>query len=86
MHELSVAIEVCRIAEERLGTARAHRLRLVALDVGADAGLEPSNLEFCLETLLRQPPFGHARLQLTPVAGDDVRIDYLEVEHGDSDD
>lgn len=86
MHEMSVAVEVCRIAEHRLGSAEAHRLRTVVLDLGTGSGLEPANLEFCLEALLGQPPFGAARPRLVPVAGDDVRIDYLEVELDDPDD
>ena len=86
MHELSLAVEVCRIAEERLGSNRASRLRVVALEVGQDAGIEPANLEFCLETLLSQSPFGAARPALRHVEGRDLRIEYLEVEDGGPDD
>jgi Zn finger protein HypA/HybF involved in hydrogenase expression len=82
MHELSVANEVCRIAEERLGTAGSRHLRVLALTVGDEAGLEPSNLHFCLEALLGQPPFGAARPLVTLLPGDELRIEYLEVEDG----
>lgn len=82
MHELSVANEVCRIAEAHLGTGEAHRLRVLVIEVGNDAGLEPANLEFCLEALLALPPFGRARPRLVARSGDTLRIDSLEVEDG----
>jgi Zn finger protein HypA/HybF involved in hydrogenase expression len=85
VHELSVALEVCRMAEERLGDA-APRLRAVALAVGAGSGLEPENLVFCLDALLGQPPFGAARTQLAVCESDVLRVDYFEVDDGHPDD
>jgi Zn finger protein HypA/HybF involved in hydrogenase expression len=84
MHELSVALEVCRMAEERLGAA-VPRLRAVGLAVGNACGLEPANLVFCLDALLGQPPFGAARTHLATCEGDVLRVDYFEVddEHPD---
>jgi len=80
VHEMSVAVEVCRIAEERLGTEGASRLRVVGLVVGDDAGLEPLNLEFCLDALLGQPPFGAGRVSVARVPGDELRVEYIEVD------
>jgi Zn finger protein HypA/HybF involved in hydrogenase expression len=80
MHELSIAMEICRIAEAQVGTASASRIRRVAVCVGEDAGLEPSSLEFCLETLLAEPPFAGAAVQLVPAVGTELRVDYLEVD------
>jgi Zn finger protein HypA/HybF involved in hydrogenase expression len=85
MHELSVAIEVCRMAEERLGPD-ARRLRRVGLVVGDEAGLEPANLSFCLDALLGQPPFGAATAVVASCSGPDLRVDYYEVDDGDPDD
>ncbi|HSA54751.1 MAG TPA: hydrogenase/urease maturation nickel metallochaperone HypA [Gemmatimonadaceae bacterium] len=85
MHELSVALEVCRMAEERLG-ATVSSLRLVRLEVGDDAGLEPENLAFCLDALLSQPPFGAAHAELARGPGDVLRVDYFEVDDGHPDD
>jgi Zn finger protein HypA/HybF involved in hydrogenase expression len=85
MHELSVAIEVCRMAEERLG-ADAPRLRRVGVVVGDDAGLEPANLSFCLDALLGQPPFGTATAVLSSCSGPDLRVDYYEVDDDDPND
>ena len=80
MHEFSVALEVCRMAEERLGTDTVPRLRKVGLMVGSDSGLEPANLSFCLDALLAQPPFGTACCVLEECDGDVLRVDYFEVE------
>lgn len=79
MHELSIAMEVCRMAESTLG-ADASRLRRVALTVGDDAGVERDNLSFCLDVLLSQPPFGTATTALARCPGDVLRVDHYEVD------
>jgi Zn finger protein HypA/HybF involved in hydrogenase expression len=86
MHELSVALEICRIAEQRLGEGDSQRLVTVGLDLGDESGLEPENLRFCLETLLSSPPFGAARPAITRLPGDALRVTYLEIEDGSQDD
>lgn len=86
MHEMSVALEVCRIAEERLGRAALPSLRAVALEVGDDAGVELSSLSFCLETLLGVPPFAGATPLIERRAGDVLRVSYLEIDDGRPDD
>jgi Zn finger protein HypA/HybF involved in hydrogenase expression len=80
---MSIALEVCRMAEERVGAAGAPRLLAVGLDVGDDCGLEAANLEFCLEALLAQPPFAGARPVIARCAGDVLRLTYLEVDDDD---
>ena len=80
MHELSVALEVCRMAEERLGTEALPRVVAVGVEVGDDAGIEPDNLAFCLEALLGAPPFRHATPRVTRLPGDVLRLAYLEIE------
>jgi Zn finger protein HypA/HybF involved in hydrogenase expression len=82
MHEMSVALEVCRMAEERLDVQQLGQLVSVGLQVGDQAGLEPENLSFCLETLLSQPPFAGALPVIIRVQGDVLRLDYLEVDDG----
>jgi Zn finger protein HypA/HybF involved in hydrogenase expression len=86
VHELSLAVEICRMAEAHLGATGAGRLRCVALEVGDDAGVEADNLEFCLGALLAQAPFAGARATITRMAGSDLRVSYLEVDDGDPDD
>lgn len=85
MHELSVALEICRLAEDRLAPSELPRLITVALEVGCDSGLEPANLQFCLDSLLSAPPFAGARGIITPVPGDVLRLNYLEVDDGSPD-
>jgi len=82
MHEMGVATEICRIAEHKVGTAMAPQLRRVAVVVGSEAGVEPSSLEFCLDALLAQPPFGGASSHITLEPGDALRVDFLEVDDG----
>jgi Zn finger protein HypA/HybF involved in hydrogenase expression len=86
MHEMSVAVEVCRLAEERLAPADLPQLVTVGLDVGDDAGIEPDNLLFCLEALLAAPPFHKARPALTRCRGDVLRVTYLELDDDRPDD
>lgn len=80
MHELSVALEVCRMAEERLGRDVLPRVVAVGVEVGDDAGIEPENLTFCLEALLGAPPFRRATPRITRLPGDVLRLAYLEVD------
>lgn len=86
MHELSVALEICRLAEASAGPPGPAGVRVVAVEIGREAGLEPDHLRFCLEALLAAPPFGSARPELTLVPGDDMRVAWLEVEDGRPDD
>ena len=82
MHELSVAIEICRLAEEKIGATDASRLVTVGVVVGDEAGIEADNLAFCLDALLTAPPFGAGHAVIERVAGDALRLDYLEVDDG----
>lgn len=83
MHEMSIALEVCRIAEQQADAARVLR---VGVEVGDDAGVEVSSLEFCLEHLLKEPPFAGATPLITRVPGDALRVSYLDVDDGRPDD
>lgn len=86
MHELSLAHEICRIAEASAGALGPGAVREVAVEVGDTSGVEPGSLAFCLEVLLGQPPFGQARPRLIPRSGDVLRVSYLEVDDGRTDD
>lgn len=83
MHEMSIALEVCRIAEEQVGLERLPCVTTVGLDVGDDAGVEIGNLEFCLEALLVQPPFRVGKPAITRRPGDVLRLSYLELDEDD---
>jgi Zn finger protein HypA/HybF involved in hydrogenase expression len=82
VHELSLALEVCRIAEAQVGAGRAADIVEVGVEVGEDSGVEPEGLAFCLEVLLSEPPFGRARPVLERRPGDVLRVSYLEVDEG----
>jgi len=80
MHELSLALEVCRIAESHLEAGTTRRLRKVGIEVGRDANIEVENFRFCLEALLDAPPFAGAVPSIIPCTGTDLRLAYLEVD------
>jgi Zn finger protein HypA/HybF involved in hydrogenase expression len=80
MHEMSVAMEICRIAEEHLGLHSLGRVREIGLVVGRDSGVEPDNLAFCLDALLDRPPFGGARTSIELTGGDELKVSYLEID------
>jgi Zn finger protein HypA/HybF involved in hydrogenase expression len=86
MHELSIALDICRIAEEKVGTGAVGNVVTIGLEVGPEAGVEIENLEFCLDVLLSQPPFRNAKAVIQRPPGDALRVAYLEVDDGDSDD
>ena len=82
MHELSLAMEICRLAQEQVGPAAVASVTAVGLEVGREAGIEVGNLEFCLEALLSSPPFGAARPVIERTAGEDFRLAWLEIDDG----
>jgi len=84
MHEMSIAMEVCRIAEDQVGLDAMPRIREIGMVVGAHSGVEPDSLRFCLEALLERPPFRNARPAFEMTAGDDLRVAYLDVDDADS--
>ena len=94
MHEMSLAAEVCRMAGERLAAETAAsarpggtaRLLALGLEVGDDAGVEVESLRFCLESFLSLPPFAGARAVVERVPGDVLRLTYLEIDDGRTDD
>ena len=86
MHEFSIALEICRLAESRAPAGRVAELVTVGVEVGDDSGVERESLTFCLETLLAQPPFGKARPVIRHSAGDALFLEYLEFDDGRPDD
>lgn len=83
MHELSIALDVCRIAEEHVGSSALGRVTAIGLEVGDRAGIEIDNLEFCLEALLGSAPFGRGTPVIERLDGDELRVTYIEVEEND---
>ncbi len=83
---MSLALEMCRIAERHVPRAQVRQIVAVGVEVGDEAGVEADNLVFWLETLLANPPFGAARPVIERVSGDVLRVTYLEVDDGRPDD
>lgn len=82
MHEMSLALEVCRIAQDQVEPAQVPFVTHVGLLVGDDAGIEVENFSFCLEALLSAPPFNRAEPVLERCPGDVLRVTYLEIDDG----
>ena len=80
MHEMSIAMEVCRIAEDQVGLGALNRVREICVVVGHSSGVEPESLRFCLEALLDGEPFHGAQATLELIPGDDLRVSYLEID------
>jgi Zn finger protein HypA/HybF involved in hydrogenase expression len=77
---MSIAMEVCRIAEDQVGLAALAKVREVGVVVGHHSGVEPESLRFCLEVLLEREPFHGARAALELTPGDDLRVSYLDLD------
>jgi len=82
VHELSLALEVCRMAGDVLERERGVAVRSLGVEVGTEAGVELENLRFCLDALLTEPPFVGARAELQPVPGETLRLTFVEVDDG----
>lgn len=80
MHELSLALEVCRVAETVRERERGIAIRAIGVEIGDDAGIEVENFRFCLEALLLEPPFAGARVELVPAGGEALRVSYVEID------
>lgn len=80
MHEMSVALEICRLAEEQVGRGALGSVVSLGLEIGDQSGLVVENLEFCLEALLDAPPFAGARPVIERRRGNILRLAYLEID------
>lgn len=85
MHELSLAIEIGRLAAEKLGPDTP-MCRVVGVEVGDSSGVEPNALEFCLQAVLADPPWVDARPVVHRRTGDIFQVTYFEVDDGRPDD
>lgn len=80
MHEMSLAMEICAIAERAIGDRPASSITEVVVEVGDDAGVEVQNLEFCLAALLQTRPFGNAHALVRRQCGDVLHVASVEVD------
>ena len=82
MHEMSLAMEVGRLAAEQVDRELLPRVSAVGVEVGDRAGVVVDALEFCLEAVLTEPPFDDARPVLEHCRGDVLRLAWIDVEDG----
>lgn len=69
MHEMSLALEIRSICERELSRQSAGaRLSGVGIEVGAFAGVDAQNLEFCLGAVLAER-FGAIRCEVRVMPG-----------------
>lgn len=80
MHEMSLALEVCRLAEEQVGGEGLARVTGLGLEVGDRSGVAVDNLAFCLEALLTSPPFRAAHAVIERSEGTALRLQWLEID------
>lgn len=80
MHEMSLAMEVGRMAAEQVDREALPRVSAVGVEVGDRAGVVVDALEFCLEAVLTEPPFDGARPVLERCRGDVLRLSWIDVE------
>ena len=83
---MGLAQEICRIARQEVGDEVCPHVVAVGLEVGDASGVEPDQLIFWLDILLREPPFDGARPVIDRTEGDTFRVTYLEVDDGDTKD
>lgn len=79
---MSIALDICRIAQEQVEPELVPQIVTVAVEIGDQSGFEPESLSFWLETLLKEPPFVDAQPLLQQVSGDVLRVSYIEVDDG----
>jgi hydrogenase nickel incorporation protein HypA/HybF len=69
MHEMSLAQNVVKIAEETAARAGHGRVTAVWVEIGALSAVEPEALRFCFDAAARDSLADGARLEIVPVAG-----------------
>jgi Zn finger protein HypA/HybF involved in hydrogenase expression len=77
---MSIAIEVCRLAEEQVGAEALPRVTGMGLEVGDRSGVVADNLAFCLDSLLTHPPFRAARTDIRRTDDAALRLVWLELD------
>ena len=83
---MSIALEVGRIIEDRIGADRLADIVSVRLEVGEEAGVELDSLQQSLEVVLASPPFAHTKAEIVRVSGDVLRVNQVEIRDGSPND
>lgn len=75
MHELSLAESVIQIIEEAAVAQQFERVRVVWLEIGSMASVEPDALRFCFDAVARDTVAQGARLEIVEVPGTGTCVD-----------
>ena len=86
MHEMSIALEIGRIIEDRIAADRLADIVSVRLEVGDESGVELDSLQLSLEAVLASPPFAHTKAEIVHVPGDVLRVNQVEIRDGNPND
>ena len=80
MHELGIAASVLDAVRTEVGMRAGYRATVVALRVGALAGLDPESLRFGFEAMVKDSDLDPLRLVVSGAEGDELDIAWIELE------
>ena len=80
VHELGIAASVLDAVRTEVGMRPGFRAIVVALRVGALAGLDPESLRFGFEAMVRDSDLDPLRLEVEGAEADELDIAWIELE------
>ena len=80
MHELGIAASVLDAVRIEVGMRPGYRAAVVALRIGALAGLDPESLRFGFEAMVKDSDLDPLRLEVESAEADELDIAWIELE------
>lgn len=82
MHEMSIALSLIEVVRTHVDAELLPDVRVVAVRLGALAGVVPESLRFCFEAAACDSPLSGARLRIepAPITGDCAHCGRMPVE------
>ena len=80
MHELGIAASVLDAVRIEVGMRPGYRAVVVALRIGALAGLDPESLRFGFEAMVKDSDLDPLRLEVEGAGADELDIAWIELE------
>jgi hydrogenase nickel incorporation protein HypA/HybF len=80
MHELGIAASVLDAVRTEVGMRPGYRAVVVALRIGALAGLDPESLRFGFEAMVKDSDLDPLRLEVEGAEADELDIAWIELE------
>ena len=69
MHELSIVVNIVRIADEQVKKAGASQIDHIELEIGSLAGIEPSALDFAWQEAVKNTVLANADRSIKHIQG-----------------